>query len=58
MQEIDNKTSACSILCVVLWQNSAYTRFGHFLVENWDTGLKKSCCNSADMMTFRKQQNQ
>ena len=47
MRKIEKKTSICSILWVILWQNSADTRFGHFLVEYRDTGRKKSFCNSA-----------
>ena len=30
-----------------MWQNSENTHFGPFLVENQDTGRKKSFCNSA-----------
>ena len=54
MKKVEKKTSICSILCVILSQNSENTYFGHFLVENWDTGRKKSFCNSAppNMMTL------
>ena len=41
MKKIEKQTSICSILCIILWQNSADTRFGHFLIENPDTGQKK-----------------
>ena len=50
MKKVEKKKSICSILCVILSQNSENTYFGHFLVENWDTGLKKSFCNSENRL--------
>ena len=35
------ENSVCTIWCVKLWQNPAKYQFGHFLVENPDTGWKK-----------------
>ena len=46
MRKNQKKTSICSISCVMIQQNSANTYFGHFLLENPDTGQKKNFCNS------------
>ena len=45
MNKIKKKTSIFLISCAVLWQNLVNTYFGHFVVENTDTGLKMSFCN-------------
>ena len=47
MKKIGINPHIFSILCVILWHNSSNTRFGHFLVENQNTGRKNSFCNSA-----------
>ena len=47
MNKLEKKTGFCSISWVVLWKNLENTYFGHFLVENQDTGRQKSFCNSA-----------
>ena len=52
MNKLEKKTGICSISCVILWQNSENTYFGHFLVENQDTGWKKSFCNYARVKTY------
>ena len=45
--EIGKKTHISSISCVIFGLHSENTYFGHFLVENQDTGQKKAFCNSA-----------
>ena len=42
MNTLEKKTSICSISCIILWLNSENSYFGHFWVENQDTGRKKS----------------
>ena len=46
MKEIGEKTHICSISSVILGLNSENIYFGHSLVENQDTGRKKSFRNS------------
>ena len=35
----EKKTSLCLVLCLILWQNSTNTWFGHFSVENLNTRI-------------------
>ena len=46
MNEKEKKSSIRSILCVIFWQNSLNAQFGLLLVENPDTGRKKTLYNS------------
>ena len=56
MNKVETKTSIISILCVILWKNSENTYFGHFLVENQDTGQKKSFRNSEVTIAYSLEQ--